>query len=138
MLRPGIVGMRRSTYGHTTTAVQAVSTPRPRLPTLQPVRLLWFFPPPRPPRARQSLRSLCLWEGWEFLEAQMASAIIDEVASESEPGPQSPYETRLTGECPGWAPASTNIAGCLWLFFHGSFRGLSCCTSECVFRMTPP
>ncbi|CAM9939632.1 unnamed protein product, partial [Laminaria digitata] len=46
----------------------------------------------------QSLRSLCLWEGWEFLEPQMASAIVNEVAEGREPGPQSPYETRLTGE----------------------------------------
>ncbi|CAM9809280.1 unnamed protein product, partial [Ectocarpus fasciculatus] len=46
----------------------------------------------------QSLRSLCLWEGWEFLEPRVASAIMDQVSSGKEPGPQSPYETRLTGE----------------------------------------
>ncbi|CAM9888575.1 unnamed protein product, partial [Ectocarpus sp. 4 AP-2014] len=46
----------------------------------------------------QSLRSLCLWEGWESLEPRVASAIMDQVSSGKEPGPQSPYETRLTGE----------------------------------------
>lgn len=46
----------------------------------------------------KALRSLCLWEGWESLEPQVASAIVGEVSSGREPGPQSPYETRLTGE----------------------------------------
>eukprot|EP00752_Nemacystus_decipiens_P009479 g8475.t1 len=46
----------------------------------------------------QALRSLCLWEGWESLEPRVASAIMGDVSSGMEPGPQSPYETRLTGE----------------------------------------
>ena len=66
----------------------------PPLAMLQPVCRIWLC-------RTQSLRSLCLWEGWEFLEPQMASAIVNEVASGREPGPQSPYETRLTGECLG-------------------------------------
>ena len=48
--------------------------------------------------SQKSLRSLCLWEGWESLEPRIASAIMEDVSSGSEPGPQSPYETRLTGE----------------------------------------
>ena len=44
------------------------------------------------------LRTLCLWEDWESLEPQVASAILDGISSGEGPGPQSPYETRLTGE----------------------------------------
>lgn len=47
---------------------------------------------------RKSLRSLCLWEDWEILESQVASLIIADIDLEREPGSQSPYETRLTGD----------------------------------------
>lgn len=49
-------------------------------------------------RRLKSLRSLCLWEGWESLEPRVASAILGDVSSGTAPGPQTPYETRLTGK----------------------------------------
>lgn len=46
----------------------------------------------------QTLRVLCLWEGWDVLEPLVASTISGDVRDQREPGSQSPYETRLTGE----------------------------------------
>lgn len=46
----------------------------------------------------------------------MASAIVGEVADGREPGPQSPYETRLTGECSSCPRASISIADFPWEF----------------------
>eukprot|EP00752_Nemacystus_decipiens_P012726 g11275.t1 len=46
----------------------------------------------------KSFRPLCLWEGWESLDARVASAIVDGVSSGQGPGPQSPFATLFTGE----------------------------------------
>ncbi|CAM9108296.1 unnamed protein product, partial [Scytosiphon promiscuus] len=46
----------------------------------------------------QALRSLCLWEGWEYLDARIAAVIAHEVSSGKAPASQNAYETRLTGE----------------------------------------
>lgn len=59
----------------------------------------------------QTLRSLCLWEGWDSLEPRVASLIAEDVAHGREPGPQNPYTTRLTGEI---EMVDNKIRKCKW------------------------
>lgn len=101
--------------GHT----YEVSTPPPAIQYPRPFLPFVFGRRVRP----KALRSICLWDGWESLEPRVASAIVGEVSSGSGPEPQSPYETRLTGEVKG---GKVNHDACRHPRFVGTVTGSIC------------